>query len=501
MKFIDDFLNGITMYRLLLYGLLVVAALAIIFGFTGVLELSGTSLLASAAVLVGVSWVANILLARLFGAAPNTESALITGLILFCIFLPPQSVTQGAILALVATIAMASKYVLAIGKRHIFNPAAIAAVIVSLGGLAYAGWWVATDIMLPVTGILGLLILRKIHRFTMAIAFLAASLVAIFITTGDGQDLTSFLTNTFTTWPLVFFGAIMLTEPLTTPPTKNLQLIYGALVGALLGSGLHAGSIYMTPELALVIGNIFSFMASLRRRVSLTLMRKQEMAPGIFSFAFRPDAPIKHSAGQYLELTLPLKRTDSRGNRRTFTVASSPTEPEVQFGIKMNNPPSAFKKVLGELKEGGQVFTNQLAGDFTLPDDPKTKVICIAGGIGITPFRSMIKLLIDTNQSRDIVLFYQVAVQQQIVYRDILKAAESLDVKTVFVVTEKQTADLASTDYENGFITKEMIAKYAPDFKNRVCYVSGPPAMVKNYTKLLHAQGVKGVKTDYFPGY
>jgi glycine betaine catabolism B len=504
MKYIDDFLHSITMYRLLLYGLLIIAAIAVVFGFTNTLSIDGPRLLLSAGLLLTVCLLANMLFAKLFGAAVNTESALITALILFFLFLPPRTVSQGAALVLVGTAAMASKFLLAPGKRHIFNPAAIAAVAVSLGGLIYAGWWVATDVMLPFVAVLGLLVLRKIHRFDMFLAFLVTSLLSIYVnSSGDGRSLQTIFIDSFASWPLVFMGTIMLTEPATTPPTRRLRILYGAAVGALFGTRLHVGDIYMTPELALVIGNLLAYASSLRHRVTLTLIGKEEMSPSIFRFVFRPSAPLPHAAGQYTELTMPITWPDNRGNRRMFTIASSPTEKDVQFGIKMNTPPSSFKKALGELPLGGEVYTIQRAGDFVLPKNPQTKIAFIAGGIGITPYRSMIKQMIDTRQKRDILLFYQVAAQQQIVYRDILTQASDLGVKPVFVVTDKTPTNLTSPEYEQGFITPDMIARHAPDFKQRAFYISGPPAMVENYGKMLRKMGVSPwrIKTDYFAGY
>ncbi|HSE60716.1 MAG TPA: hypothetical protein VLA88_00300 [Candidatus Saccharimonadales bacterium] len=503
MKFIDDYLNSITMYRLLLCGLMIIAGSAIGLSVVGLLDHNWLSLAISAVLLPGVCFVANKVFAYIFGAATNHESALITGLILFCIFLPPQTITQAATLALVGVIAMASKYILTFHKRHIFNPAAIAAVIIGLSGLMYAGWWIATAVMLPIGAIFGLLILRKLHRFTMFSVFLVIALMVVFITSqGDGRTVQQILVDSFVSWPLLFFGAVMLTEPLTTPPTKKWQLMYGGLVGLLLGSRLHVGDFYMTPEIALVLGNLFSFATnSLRRRVPLKLISRQEIAPNTFHFTFQPASPIRHMAGQYAEVTLPLAHADSRGNRRTFTIASSPTEDTVQFGIKMNTPPSAFKKVLNAMNPGGHMSTNHIAGDFVLPNDTNAKLIFIAGGIGITPFRSMLKYLLDTDQTRDIVLFYQVLAPQQIAYRDLITEAAKNGVKAVYVITDKQPADLTDTEYEQGFITPEMIGKHVPDVPERIFYISGPPAMVKNYTKMVRTMHAKGVKTDYFPGY
>ncbi|TGV95790.1 FAD-dependent oxidoreductase, partial [Mesorhizobium sp. M2E.F.Ca.ET.154.01.1.1] len=113
---------------------------------------------------------------------------------------------------------------------------------------------------------------------------------------------------------------------------------------------------------------------------------------------------LAFQAGQYLEWTLGLDRSDNRGNRRYFTVASSPTEQSVRLGVKFYPKSSAFKQALGTMRPGGTIHAAQLAGDFTLPSDPKIKIAFLAGGIGITPFRSMLQYLIDRNESRPIVV-------------------------------------------------------------------------------------------------
>ncbi|HJQ08109.1 MAG TPA: hypothetical protein VJ836_01355 [Candidatus Saccharimonadales bacterium] len=506
MKLIDDFLNRITMYKLMLYGLGALAAVAVLFGLTGTLQLDGFGLLMSASILLLVCYGANYVLAKMYGATINVESSLITALILFCIFSPPKSVSQAAILALTGVIAMASKYVLAIRKRHIFNPAAIAAVAVGALGLTYASWWIANDVMLPFVLLLGVLIVRKIRRAYMFVAFFLIAAAAVVLTRlGDGYAFTTLVTDTVVTWPLLFLGTVMLTEPLTTPPTRKLQIVYALMVGLLvgLGSRLHIGSVYMTPELALVLGNVFAYSTLLKKRLSLRFTAEQEIGQDIYEFRFMPDSPFTYKPGQYADVTLPVAKPDVHGNRRTFTIASSPTEKEVLFGIKFSNPPSSFKAALGRLRPGSYLYGSQVAGDFTLPGDPKVKVVFIAGGIGITPFRSMLKYLIDTKETRDIILFHQIMEPTQMVYKNVLGEAEGIGLKLVYVLTKDKKDVPADWRGEVGFIAKEMLVRQVPDYTERTFYVSGPPAMVKNYTALLRSMGIQRsrIVIDYFSGY
>ena len=164
----DEQLGRITMYRLVVHGLIAMALMALFLMVTGNLAFSPLGFVATLGMFVAVSYGANRLFGWLFGVTALGESALITGLILAFLFSPAESPADFAKLALVAVIAMASKYVVAPRGKHIFNPAAIAAVIASISGLAFAGWWVATPAMLPVTVIVGALVLHRTKKIRTA---------------------------------------------------------------------------------------------------------------------------------------------------------------------------------------------------------------------------------------------------------------------------------------------------------------------------------------------
>ncbi len=100
------------------------------------------------------------------------------------------------------------------------------------------------------------------------------------------------------------------------------------LTGALFVPQLHIGALYSTPELALAVGNVFSWLVSPKQRVTLTLKRKARVAPSVVDFYFAPSQRLAFTPGQYLECTLAHPSADARGVRRYFTIASSPTERE-----------------------------------------------------------------------------------------------------------------------------------------------------------------------------
>jgi ferredoxin-NADP reductase len=499
---LDQILNGITMYRLVMYGLMVLALIAIAFGFMGALGFSPWAMLGSFVVLIGVCYGVNVLLAMLLDVAPSDESSVITACILFFILPPPLHWTELALIALAGFIAMASKYVLAFRRKHLFNPAAIAAVIMSLSGLYAAIWWVATPVLLPFTLALGLLVIRKIRRFRLVGAFALAALTVMLI--GGllrGRDSAALLVAAFTSWPLVFFGAIMLTEPSTTPPRTRDRVTYGLLTGALFSSQIHLGPLSSTPELVLVIGNLYSYLVSPRYGLRLRLTARHQLSPRVAEFIFEPDRPFQFQPGQYMDFTLGIPRTDLRGNRRTFSLASSPTEPEVRLGVKFYEPSSTFKAALRGLQPGAVVMAHTLAGDFTLPTDTAAKLTFVAGGIGITPFRSMLKYLVDTHARRDITLFYLVSDPGEISFRDVLDAAAGAGVTVVPVLDAKVIpADWAGA---TGPLTPELITRTVPDAASRLTYISGPSFMVDHYREAFRQLGVPAerILTDHFSGY
>ncbi|HLJ81467.1 MAG TPA: RnfABCDGE type electron transport complex subunit D, partial [Ktedonobacterales bacterium] len=430
-------------------------------------------------------------------------SAIITGLILALILDPIHTSDDFQLLGWAAILAMSSKYVLALRARHLFNPAAIAVVITSLALGEPASWWIGTASMLPAVLIGGLLVVRKVRQEEMAGAFLVAAVVATCAATQiQGTPLPTGLSQLFTESPLIFFAAIMLTEPLTAPPTRRWKWAYGALTGVLFVPQVHIGALYSTPELALVAGNLLTYLVNPNQRVVLHLKRKNKLARDIVDFVFTPSQPLAFMPGQYMEWTLSHPHPDSRGNRRYFTLASSPTESSVHLGVKFYAQSSSFKRAMYAMHANIGLIGTQIAGDFTLPADPRQKLVFIAGGIGITPFRSMLKYLLDTSQRRDIVLIYVNRTADDIVYKDVLSAAETaLGIKLIYTLTDTAAISRGWAG-RRGRVSERLIREAVPDFSARTFYISGPPEMVRASAHTLKAVGVRQsqIKRDFFPG-
>ncbi|HEX5572356.1 MAG TPA: oxidoreductase, partial [Ktedonobacterales bacterium] len=144
----------------------------------------------------------------------------------------------------------------------------------------------------------------------------------------------------------------------------------------------------------------------------------------------------------------------------------------------------------------------QLAGDFTLPEDATRKLAFIAGGIGVTPFRSMLKYLIDTGQRRDIIMLYANRAPQEIVYQDVLAEAQArLGARICYTLTDPAAVPRGWQGAQ-GRVDGRMIAALIPDYRERLFYLSGPPAMVRATEHALSRLGVprSRIKLDSFSG-
>jgi len=152
---------------------------------------------------------------------------------------------------------------------------------------------------------------------------------------------------------------------------------------------------------------------------------------------------------------------------------------------------------------GDLIMAGQLAGDFTLPRNKKKKLVFIAGGIGITPFRSMVKHLSDRDEKRDIILLYSNRTVAEIAYRDIFdEASRKIGLKTIYAITGSGEIPPEGNG-RHGHIDGALIRREVPDYRDRIFYISGTHTMVSATETTLKALGVsrEQIKTDFFPGF
>lgn len=214
--------------------------------------------------------------------------------------------------------------------------------------------------------------------------------------------------------------------------------------------------------------------------------------------SFRLDAggDIAFTAGQFLALTL----ANNPGLKRYLSISSSPTEKcHIEFTKKITA--SDFSKTLDALRPGDLVKVQYPFGKFTL-DDPKAKIAFLSGGIGITPIRSIVKFVVDSNLGTDMALVYANRSVTDIVFREDFDYLQKVypQLKVSHVLCE------AAPDFKCtvGLINSAIIKNEVPDYKIRKFYLCGPPAMVESMQKILTDElALKGenIVTENFQGY
>lgn len=497
---IDRLTDKVTAYKMVLYFLLALLAFTMILSLFGSVPFDWHQILVSTILLTAVCRGVNILLARRFNVPVNIESDIITALILALILTPPSSAAQAFYVAFAGAAAIASKYLVNIGRKHIFNPAAFGAVAAGLLLGYWPSWWVGTEWTLPLIAAAGFLMARKLRRLDMVGLFLTVYIVMSFtqlvldLPAGSAlQGLWAGLTGS----SLLFFTVVMLTEPLTSPKNRANYLLYAALVAVL----YSAGGLGIRPEEALLVGNLAAFFAEPNPRRVFRYAGRRRAAEGIETFVFDGKKGLRFEAGQYMEWTLPQYRSDARGNRRYMTISSAPTESEVAFTVRIPDQPSRFKQSLLKLRPGDKLVAGELSGRFVLPKSEKTKLAWLAGGVGITPFRSMAKYMHDFDQQRDVVLLYFAGSKDEFAFQDVFSEAEVSGLKTFYSLS----ADSSEPHWKGlrGRLDKKMLEQTMPDYTERTFYVSGPYGFVSATQEKLYDLGISPdrIITDYFPGY
>lgn len=216
----------------------------------------------------------------------------------------------------------------------------------------------------------------------------------------------------------------------------------------------------------------------------LKLLSKRSEAGNIKSFVFEHGG-LHWTAGQNQAFVLPQAGADEADNLRWFTLASAPSEKVVQVSTRVG--PSAFKQALDRLQPGDSIGVRDLGGDFTWEDDSATPVVLVAGGIGVTPFRSILLERHARGQALNATLLY-FSRDAQIAFRAELDqlCAQHPELDVRYLIGEP--------------ISAERILDEEPQAARVPVYLSGPEPMVESVGNALKQRGVD-LKQDWFPGY
>lgn len=227
---------------------------------------------------------------------------------------------------------------------------------------------------------------------------------------------------------------------------------------------------------------------------------KKEIATDTLQVIFETDENFSFKPGQYCFVTLinpPYE--DERGNKRHFSIVNSPNYKNI-ITITTRLRDSGFKKSLKELPEGSAVELGPIAGVFTLPEDSKRPYVFIAGGIGITPFISMLRYIKEEKLPHNITLIYSNRDQSSTPFLEELQhlVQDVPNLKLILTMT-----DDPSWVGEKRKVDAQFIKDYIQDVTIPQYFVVGPPPMVEAIQKALIEAGVDqaNIKIEHFTGY
>lgn len=230
---------------------------------------------------------------------------------------------------------------------------------------------------------------------------------------------------------------------------------------------------------------------------------KREIARDTSEFRFEKPGGFVFKAGNSFDwMLINPTEPDPEGNTRSFSSISAPFEDYIGLSTRMRD--TAFKRDLKGMVVGAEIKVEGPFGSFHLHHDTEKRAVFLAGGIGITPFISMIKEATHDKTDHKIILVYSDKTPEDIVYIPELQQLEKENPQFKLIVTmtrlEKATEPWIT---EVGRVNKEMLLKYLETFDNSVYYMAGPPEMVTNLRQTLMESGIDedDMRWEEFSGY
>jgi len=483
-RFIPPWLSG---HRAVLVALAALIACAFVVAATDdQFGYAPSELLKSLVTVIVVCGTVTYLCAAIVRVPPNSDSWLITALILFFVMPVANDSATWKTAAIGAAAAALSKYVLVWRKRLIVNPVVVGAVVcyaltyADIGGLMYIPWWVAAEPLLIPMLVIGALLVTVLRVWELVAVYLAASAITLLIA---GQvtavpDLKMWLTST----PVLFLGTIMLPEPLTSPARRGPLLAYGALVGVLMHCQVKIDitSSYefsFDPEIALALGCLFAFAVRLATGSARRIQLSATTAPSAAGTYVISGDPVGGAPGfvpgQWATLSAPSWSMPVwHSSRRVFSFSSPSGADATEFSFTTGPQPSPFKaRLIGQRQSA---FIDNQGGDFVVrPKNFATdQIVLIASGIGITPYISMLRtwLAAGADLSR-ILLVHMVGDDSRRVYRDVLDEAVAHGARVVIIENPDASPEAIDriVELSEELVTGGPLPRY---------YISGVPAFV-----------------------
>ena len=236
---------------------------------------------------------------------------------------------------------------------------------------------------------------------------------------------------------------------------------------------------------------------------TVKLEKRQQVAEGTMAFCFGKPAGFEFAGGQSIDVTLiNPPQTDAEGNTRALSLASAPHEPYLMVATRLRD--TAFKRTLKTLEPGNEVKIEGPFGSMTLHRKTNRPAVILAGGIGITPFRSMLVQAAKANTGHSLFLFYSNRRPEDAAFLAELQelARQHTNFTLVATMTNLEKSQAVWTG-EKGHISIEIVMKYVNDLADPIYYTAGPPALVAAMKEMLNEAGVDedDINSEDFSGY
>lgn len=229
-------------------------------------------------------------------------------------------------------------------------------------------------------------------------------------------------------------------------------------------------------------------MLAKNQHIKLVVKNIKEDIPGFWSVWFERPAHFVFAAGDWIDINFETKKLTGG---ITYSISSSPTEPDIRISFRAGI--SEFKRALQALKPGDQLYVSQYGNDYDFQLKLNQSSVFIAGGVGIAPFRSMLKEMHDNNDKSDVTLIY-------------LNQTDSFLFKDELDAWQMSMANLSIQYIQTKEINRKKRDKLILSLiksQQQNFYIAGPPGMVENNEHLLLDNGVhiRDIRIDSFGGY
>lgn len=235
----------------------------------------------------------------------------------------------------------------------------------------------------------------------------------------------------------------------------------------------------------------------------MKLTTRHEIAEATLAFHLEKPVGFRYQAGQFVNLTLlEPPATDAKGDTRSLSIASAPHEGDLLFATRVRD--TAFKRALENLTLGAPLKIQGPFGNLTLHPDAARPAVFLTGGIGITPFRSIVLDIAKNQLPHRVFLFYSNRRPEDAAFLDELSRLQGYHPTFKLVATMTQIEKSKQRwEGKTGYINREMLVESVGDLSAPIYYLAGPPSMVSAMLKTLDELGVAEtqIRMEEFEGY